>query len=111
MLNGRKADQAFEIKINYTVNSLKRLKDSLLGHIQKCPLDKIRIFTNKGMEIDDADISYLTSDQILYVSLDGILIILNIWKGGKFDEDNFAKEYEFVFWIKSGGFGKVYMGK
>ena len=78
MLNGRKADQAFEIKINYTVNSLKRLKDSLLGHIQKCPLDKIRIFTNKGMEIDDADISYLTSDQILYVSLDGILIILNI---------------------------------
>ena len=85
-----------------------------MGHIQKCPLDKIRIFTNKGMEVDDADISYLTSDQILYVSLDGILIILIvliIWKGGKFDEDNFALEYEFVVWIKSGGFGKVYMGK
>lgn len=37
----------------------------------KCPLDKIRIFNNKGIEIDDADISYLSSDQILYVSLDG----------------------------------------
>ena len=85
-----------------------------MGHIQKCPLDKIRIFTKKGMEIDDADISYLTPDQILFVSLDGILIILKIliiYKGGKFDEDNFAKEHEFCFWIKSGGFGKVYMGK
>ena len=63
------------------------------------------------MEIDDADISYLTDDQILFVSCDGILIILIIYIGGKFDEDNFAKEHDFVFWIKSGGFGKVYMGK
>jgi hypothetical protein len=30
--------------------------------------------------------------------------------GGNFDENNFAREHEFRFWIKSGGFGKVYMG-
>lgn len=89
---------------------MKRLKDCILNQTQKCPLDKIRVFNNKGIEIDDADISYLSSDQILYVSLDGKNII-NIYKGGNFDEDNFAKEYEFVFWIKSGGYGKVYMAK
>lgn len=73
----------FEIKITNTVNSLKRLKDCILSHTGKCSLDKIRIFNNKGIEIDDADICYLSSDQILYVSLDGIFInfiILNRWK-------------------------------
>lgn len=32
-------------------------------------------------------------------------------KGGNFDENNFANEHEFRIWIKSGGYGKVYMGK
>lgn len=63
-------------------------------------MDKIRIFNNKGIEIDDADIPYLQTDQILYVSLDG----------GNFNENNFANEHEFGYWIKSGGYGKVYMG-
>lgn len=43
-----------------------------MSHLSKYhPSDKIRIFNNKGIEIDDADISYLHADQILYVSLDG----------------------------------------
>ena len=45
-----------------------------MTQITKCSLDKIRIFNTKGIEIDDADISYLHTDQILYVSLEGMLI-------------------------------------
>jgi len=50
---------------------LKRLKDSILAHISKVSSDKLRIFNHKGIEIDDADISYLLNNQLLYVSLDG----------------------------------------
>jgi len=56
------------------VNSLKRLKDSIIANISKVPSDKVRIFNHKGIEIDDADINYLHNNQILYVSLDGTII-------------------------------------
>ena len=46
-----------------------------MANVSKCQLDKIRIFNDKGIEIDDADISYLHSNQILYVSLDGKIFI------------------------------------
>lgn len=73
--NGRKADYCFEIMLNQSVNSLKRLKDSIIAHISKVPSDKIRIYNHKGIEIDDADIIYLVNNQTLYVSVDGIYII------------------------------------
>ena len=74
--NGRKADCCFEIFINLSVNSLKRLKDCILAHISKVPSDKLRIFNHKGIEIDDADISYLNNNQLLYVSIDGTDILV-----------------------------------
>jgi len=33
--------------------------------------DKILIYNNKAILLDDADIEYLTNDQVLYVSFDG----------------------------------------
>ena len=32
-------------------------------------------------------------------------------KGSNFSVMNYVYEYEFVLWIKSGGYGEVYMGK
>jgi hypothetical protein len=31
--------------------------------------------------------------------------------GSNFNVYNYVNEHEFVYWIKSGGYGKVYMGK
>jgi len=37
-----------------------------------------------------------------------IQFLLNL--GLNFSVDNYINEHEFGFWIKSGGYGKVYMG-
>ncbi len=42
-----------------------------MAHIVKVPSDKLRIFSYKGIEYDDADIIYLQNNQYIYVSLDG----------------------------------------
>lgn len=74
--NGKKADSCFEIYINHTINSLRRLKDCIVANINnKIPSDKIKIYDYKEIEIDDADIAYLSNNQTLYVSLDGIFKI------------------------------------
>jgi hypothetical protein len=112
--NGRKADSVFEIYINQSVNSLKRLKDCIFSNINnKCSYDKIKIYDYKEIELDDADIAYLHNNQTLYVSFDGINFIFdNIYnlKGSNFSVMNYINEHEFIVWIKSGGYGKVYMG-
>ncbi len=72
--NGKKADSCFEVYINHTINSLRRLKDCIVANLNnKIPCDKIKIYDYKEIEIDDADIAYLSNNQTLYVSLDGIL--------------------------------------
>lgn len=71
--NGKKADSCFEIYINHTINSLRRLKDCIVANLNnKIPSDRIKIYDYKEIEIDDADIAYLSNNQTLYVSLDGI---------------------------------------
>ena len=70
--NGRKPECVFEIYINETVNSLKRLKDCITQNLnQKFTYDKIKIYDYKEMELDDADIEYLQDNQTIYVSFDG----------------------------------------
>lgn len=74
--NGKKADSCFEIYINHSINSLRRLKDCIVANlVNKIPSDKIKIYDYKEIEIDDADIAYLSNNQSLYVSLDGTIII------------------------------------
>ncbi len=45
--------------------------------ISTSQLDKIIIYNYNGIEIDEVDINYLTNNQCLYVSLDGILFKYN----------------------------------
>ena len=75
--NGTKIESCFEIFINQTVNSLKRLKDFILSKLNNnYTYDKIKIYDYKEIELDDADILYLHNNQTLYVSFDGIIILL-----------------------------------
>lgn len=72
-INGGNVDETFYCSINKTINSLRRLKDKILSYINmNTNIDKVKIYNYKGIEIDDADIEYLKSNQILYVSLNSI---------------------------------------
>lgn len=70
-LNGKKIDHAFSLFINENTNSLKRLTYAITNHCGRQNSDRIKVFNQKGLEIDDADISYLVDKQTLYVSFDG----------------------------------------
>ena len=70
--NGKKYEACFEIYINHTVNSLRRLKDFIVMNIKnKYSADRIKIYDYKEIELDDADINYLKDKQTIYVSFDG----------------------------------------
>ena len=54
------------------VNSLRRLKDAILNHTNKnIPHEKIIIYNNKSIQLDNTDIEYLENKQIIYVAFDG----------------------------------------
>jgi hypothetical protein len=89
-----------KIKINPSINSLKRLKDAINYNIKDYKISNIKIYNHKGLEIDNADIDNLLNNQVIYVALDG----------ESFNLINYIYEYEFVKWIKSGGYGKVFYG-
>lgn len=62
------------MEINDKINTLRRLKDAISNFLNKnISQDKILIYNNKAILLDDADIEYIHDNQILYVSLDGIL--------------------------------------
>jgi len=85
-----------------SIRSLNRLKNIIVKQLNlNVNIEQMIIFNYKGIEIDDADIEYLTHLQTLYISLDG----------ASFSVYNYVNEYKFVKWIKSGGYGKVYLGK
>lgn len=102
IFNGKGYDRSFKLTLPNSVNSLKRLKDTIINNINVYTTpSKLKIFNYKGIEIDDADIDYLTENQLLYISLDG----------NNFSIQNYNNEYEYIKSIKSGGYGKVFLAK
>ena len=101
--NGKKVDSAFKVSISSSVDTLRKLKEIVMYEkdISKSFFDKIKFYNHKGIEIDDSDVSYLTDQQIIYISLDG----------SKFSTLNYVYEYETIKPIKSGGFAEVYLAK
>lgn len=59
------------------------------------------IYNSKGLEVDEVDIQYLRNGQVLFVSQDG----------QSFNPINYLNQYEFVKYVKSGGYGKIYIAK
>lgn len=99
-MNGWKPDYIIKIKINTSINSLKRLKDTISNNLKEYKITNLKIYNHKGLEIDNADIDNLANNQVLYVSLEG----------ENFNFINYLYEYEFIKWIKSGGYGSVFFG-
>lgn len=77
-INEKSSDSTFEIVMNSSTNSLKRLKNIITSYlnISNKYSERIIIFNYKGLEIDDSDIPHLVNNQVLYVSLDGKNILL-----------------------------------
>ncbi len=102
-INGKNEDSNFFLYITSETNTLRKLKDELFYEkkLNKSLYDKIKIFNHKGMEIDDIDVSDLTANQVLYLSLDG----------QKFNELNYYYEYKIIKVIKTGGYAEVLLGE
>lgn len=99
-MNGRKPEHIIKIKINPSINSLKRLKDTVTNNLKEFKITNLKIYNHRGLEIDDADIDNLVHNSVVYVSLEGEI----------FNFINYIYEYEFIKWIKSGGYGQVFLG-
>ena len=101
-INGKTEKSIFTIKINQKINTLKKLKEYInyLKNTKKT-IEKIKIYNEKGMEIDDADVENLINDELLYISFDN----------SKFDILNYVNQYQIIKPIKSGGYGEVLLGK
>ena len=74
------------------------------NHLKELEISKIKIihlYTIKEMDLEEADIPYLKDDDVLFFSFDN----------SSFQDSNHFYQYEFVRWIKSGGYGKVFLAK
>jgi hypothetical protein len=101
-INGKGQESFTKVTIDSAVNTLKRLKDVISNTVRnKHSTDKMMIFNYKGLEVDEVDIQYLKHDQVLFVSLDG----------QPFNSLNYLNQFEFVKYLKSGGYGKIYIAR
>jgi serine/threonine protein kinase len=102
-LNGKTEKNAYELTIPKEINTLKKLKDLIIYEkkYSKSSFNKMKIYNNKEIEIDDTEVGNLQSNDILYLDLEG----------NKFTQLNFLNQYEIIKFIKSGGYGEVLLSK
>ena len=101
--NGKHADACFKIQVSKDVNTIQKLKDLILFSKKSIttPPEKIRLFSHKGIELEELDLPYLKDSPLIYISFDN----------KEFNNINYYYEYNIIKPIKSGGFGKVFLGE
>ena len=101
--NGKTEKSIIEILITKEINTYKKLKEAIIyeKNLPKSLYEKMKIYNNLEIEIDDTEVENLTQNDILYLSLDG----------SKFSELNYINQYEILKFIKSGGYGEVLLAK
>ena len=101
--NGKHADSCFKIQVSKDVNTIQKLKVLILFSKQSIttPPEKIRLFSHKGIELEELDLPYLKDSPLIYISFDN----------KEFNNINYYYEYNIIKPIKSGGFGKVFLGE
>ena len=101
--NGKHADSCFKIQVSKDVNTIQKLKDLILFSKKSIttPPEKIRLFSHKGIELEELDLPYLKDSPLIYISFDN----------KEFNNINYYYEYNIIKPIKSGGFGKVLLGE
>ena len=101
-INGKTEKSIFPLKITPKINTLKKLKEYINYEKNSSKnIEKIKIYNDKGMEIDDADVENLINNELLYISFDN----------SNFNILNYVNQYQIIKPIKSGGYGEVLLGK
>ena len=74
------------------------------NRLKDVDISKIKIhhlYTIKESELEESDIPYLNTNDVLFFSFDN----------SPFQDSNHYYQYEFIKWIKSGGYGQVFLAK
>ena len=112
-LNGKEKEYSFKLTIEpKNIPSLKYLKElilktiitskelnSIFSHIK---FSQIHILYNeREIPLEDNDIQYLKQNEIIFFTFDS----------SSFKSSNHLNQYKFIRWIKSGGYGQVFLSK
>ena len=74
------------------------------NHLKDLEISQIKIYhlyTIKEVDLEEVDIPYLKTNDVLFFSFDN----------SSFQDSNHYHQYEFIEWIKSGGYGQVFLAK
>ena len=115
-LNGKEKEYSFKLTLNSKKNlNLKFLKElikkaitsnkelnSLFSHFYSDHQIQINhLYNQKEILLEDSDIQYLKQNEIIFFTFDN----------SSFKSSNHYNQYQFIRWIKSGGFGQVFLSK
>ena len=113
-LNGREKEYSFKMTLTSKNNiNLKYFKELIIKTIiSKKELNTIfahiyqdhqihNLYNQKEIPLEDSDIQYLKQDEIIFFTFDN----------SSFKSSNHFNQYQFIRWIKSGGFGQVFLAK
>ena len=112
-LNGKEKEYSFKLSLNIkNIQSLKYLKDlilktilsskelnSLFSHLKFSQIHTL--YNVKEIPLDETDIQYLKQDEIIFFT----------FENSSFKSSNYFNQYQFIRWIKSGGYGQVFLSK
>jgi serine/threonine protein kinase len=115
-LNGKEKDYSFKLSMNSKNNlNLKILKELIVKTIisnkelnakfsHYCSDHQLQInylYNQKEILLEDSDIQYLKPNEIIFFTFDN----------SSFKSSNHFNQYQFIKWIKSGGYGQVFLSK
>ena len=114
-LNGKEVEYSFKLTIS-TKNNLyiKYLKELIIktiisnkdlntkfSHYSDHQMHIYHLYTQKEILLEDSDIQYLKQNEIIFFTFDN----------SSFKSSNHLNQYQFIRWIKSGGYGQVFLSK
>ena len=113
-LNGKEKEYSFKLTLtSKNSTNLKYLKELILKTINtNKELSKLfsnlsanhqihHLYNQKEIQLDDVDIQYLKQNEIIFFTFDN----------SPFKSSNHLNQYIFIKWIKSGGYGQVFLTK
>ena len=113
-LNGKEKEYSFKLTLNSVkVMNLKLLKELMIKTIisnkeinaifsHLLPDHQIQIcnlYNQKEIKLEDSDIQYLKDNDMIFFTFDN----------SSFKSSNHFNQYKFIKWIKSGGYGQVFL--
>ena len=110
-LNGKEKDYSFKLQLHSKSSlSINYLKELILKTIISCKelnstfshlnFNQIHtLYNQKEIPLEDNDIQYLKNNEIIFFTFDS----------SSFKSSNHFNQYQFIRWIKSGGYGQVFL--